>query len=283
MGTSRTINQKVEGQPLQLWKGSDGTFPKPGELIEIHGHANLTMQDRRTLNLLMTNAWPRITENIEHTIPKSVLRGDHNSNDRLGDTIERLMQTIVTVNVIRDGKPTDLRVQLLGPTYENRDDTGKLYYRFLPEMIEIISMSDHWARLQAQVMLALSSKYAQALYEMIQKRAGLKSKFREDFTLDEIRSILGVPKGKMVRWPDLRRFCIEPAEKEVAALSSCHVKIEPIKHGRQTIGVRMAWWPKDEQGLKLVYKEIERHKTGRKARIAGKVHKDVGEQEELSL
>jgi hypothetical protein len=45
----------------------------------------------------------------------------------------------------------------------------------------------------------------------------------------------------------------------------------------------MAWWPKDEQGLKLVYKEIERHKTGRKARIAGKVHKDVGEQEELSL
>jgi len=38
----------------------------------------------------------------------------------------------------------------------------------------------------------LSSKYAQALYEMLCKRAGLTSKFSETFYLEDIRAFLGV-------------------------------------------------------------------------------------------
>jgi hypothetical protein len=281
--SGRTINQKVEGEPLKLWEGGDGSFPKPGELIEIHGHASMTMQDRRTLNLLLTNAWPRITEDVEHVIKKSVLRGDRPGNERLSDTIDRLMKTIVEIKVTRDGKPARRKVQLLGPTDEHRDDLGNLYYRFLPELIEIITLSDHWARLQAQAMLALTSKYSQALYEMIQKRAGLTSKFREDFTIPEIRSVLGVPEGKMTRWADLYRFAIEPAEKQVATLSSCHVRIEPIKKGRLVVGVRMAWFPKDEEGLKLVYTQIEHQKTERRARKDKKKKRGMLGQGELGL
>jgi hypothetical protein len=283
MSAGITVSQKIIGEPLKLWEGAEGSFPKPGELIEIHGHALLTMQDRRTFNLLLTNAWPRITDDIEHVIKKSILRGDRPGNERLTETIKRLMQTLVEINIVRDGKPTRRIVQLLGPTDENRDDSGNLFYRFPKQLIEIISQSDHYARLQAQVLLALSSKYSQNLYEMIQKRAGLRSKFQEEFTIPEIRSILGVADGKMVRWPDLRRFCIEPAVREVAALSSCHVRIEPVTYKTQTIAVKMAWWPKDETGLAETYAEIERHKAGRKARISGKVEKIELEQEELGL
>jgi hypothetical protein len=38
----------------------------------------------------------------------------------------------------------------------------------------------------------------------------------------------------------------------------------------------MIWFPKDEQGLKAAYTEVQRHKAGRKARIAGGVEKIVG-------
>jgi hypothetical protein len=31
----------------------------------------------------------------------------------------------------------------------------------------------------------------------------------------------------------------------------------------------MVWFPKDDQGLKAAYTEIQRHKAGRKARIGG--------------
>jgi hypothetical protein len=279
MSKSRTTSQKVIGEPLKLWEGEDGSFPKPGELIEIHGHAQFTMQDRRTLNLLLTNAWPRITEQVEHSIKKSILRGDRPGNDRLGESIMRLMQTLVEVKTIRDGRPHTKWIQRLGPSEVSRDDTGNLYYRFLPELIEIIIQSDHWARLQAQAMLALTSKYSIALYEMIQKRAGLTNKFSEDFTIDGIRSILGVPDGKMTKWADLYRYAIEPAEKQVSTLSSCHVRIDPIKKGRLITGVRLAWWPKDEEGLKLVYEEIEKRKADRRTHRAERKNR----QEELNL
>jgi len=237
------------------------------------------MQDRRTLNLLLTNAWPRITEQVEHSIKKSILRGDRPGNDRLGESIMRLMQTLVEVKTIRDGRPHTKWIQLLGPSEVSRDDTGNLYYRFLPELIEIIIQSDHWARLQAQAMLALTSKYSIALYEMIQKRAGLTNKFSEDFTIDGIRSILGVPDGKMTKWADLYRYAIEPAEKQVSTLSSCHVRIDPIKKGRLITGVRLAWWPKDEEGLKLVYEEIEKRKADHRTHRAERKNR----QEELNL
>jgi hypothetical protein len=180
----RTVKQPIIGAPLRLWSGEDGSFPKPGELVEIRNGARLTKHDRRTLNLLLANAWSRITEDVEHVFKKSVLRGDHAFNDRIAETIDRLMTTLVEIQVIRDGKPARRKVQLLGPTDEHRDPAGNLYYRFLPELIEIIAQSDHWARLQTEVMVALSSKYSQTLYEMIQKRARLKSKHSEDFTLD---------------------------------------------------------------------------------------------------
>jgi hypothetical protein len=50
------------------------------------------------------------------------------------------MKTLVVLKIMRDGRLSDLKVQLLGPTVEKRDDSGNLYYRFLPELIEIISL-----------------------------------------------------------------------------------------------------------------------------------------------
>ena len=271
MTTGRTIKQPVLGEPLKLWSGGEGSFPKPGELVEIKGGNHLTQTDRRIWNLMMVNAWPRIAEPVEHVIKKSILKGDRNGNERLADTVERLMTTLVEITVQRDGKPARRKVQLLGPTDEHRDDSGNLYYRFLPELISIIKQSDHWARLHAQVMLAMSSKYSLSLYEMIQKRAGYIHKTQDRFTLEEFREYLGVPEGKLMRYPDLRRYCIEPAVTEVSALSDFHVRIEPVKQARAVVGVEVFWSPKDEQGLKETYAELQRHKVGRKARIRGNV------------
>ena len=35
------------------------------------------------------------------------------------------------------------------------------------------------------------------------------------------------------------------------------------------VKLRLIWFPKDEQGLKAAYTGTQRHKAGRKARIAG--------------
>ena len=67
------------------------TLVKPGELVDLVEVTPLTLADRRIYNQLLENAWDAIEKPVTHVIAKSDLRGSHNSNDRVGSSIERLM------------------------------------------------------------------------------------------------------------------------------------------------------------------------------------------------
>ena len=92
-----------EGNPLDP-NDETATMIKPGELIDFREMQPLTLYDRRCYNLLVANAWDEIEEDEDHVIPKAVLRGSHDSNDRIRDMVHRLMSTIVEMDVMRDGK-----------------------------------------------------------------------------------------------------------------------------------------------------------------------------------
>jgi hypothetical protein len=142
---------------------------KPGELIDVLD-MSLTLADRRIYNLLIENAWERIGEDVTHRIPKAELRGSHEGGERLADSIDRLMRTIVRVRVEQDGRPAVMKVTLLSRTTAHDDAAGLLYYRFDAELRRIIQDSRVFARLRKEVMFAFTSKYALALYEMGEKR-----------------------------------------------------------------------------------------------------------------
>jgi hypothetical protein len=268
----RTLRQRTTGNPVDPMDGS-ASMVKPAELVDVIELTPLTLVDRRTYNLLIAHAWDRIDEDVEHSIPKAVLRGTHESNDRLADTIRRLMAAQVEVRIIRDGKRYRQSIHLLATVArpEDEGEDGNVYYRFPTELREIIQQSAIFARLQTAVMFCFSSKYALALYEMIQKRGNLTSKHAEDFGVDEFRGLLGVPHGKLLPFQHLRERALVPAVDEVNALSSFRVQLDAIRQGRKVVKLRLIWFAKDEQGLKLAYAEVERHKAGCKARGAGKV------------
>ena len=108
----KTTDRRVIGFPLD--PNMHGEMVKPGELIDIREISPLTLTDRRIYNLLIANAWDRIIEPVEHVIDKSDLRGTHNGNERIEDSIRRLMSAIAEVKIMRDGKVAVKRVQLLG-------------------------------------------------------------------------------------------------------------------------------------------------------------------------
>ena len=270
LSRSRTLRQRTTGNPLDP---NDGTASliKPGELVDVVEMTPLTLVDQRTYNLLIAYAWDHIDEDVEHSIPKAALRGTHESNDRLSDTIRRLMAGQVEVRIVRDGKRYLRSIHLLGTVDRPEDEAedGNVYYRFPAEWREIMEKSDIFARLQTEVMFCFTSKYALALYEMIQKRGNLKHKHVEEFAPAELRGLLGVPKGKLREFDGLRRFALIPAVDEVNALSGHMVQIDAVRHGRKVVKLRLIWFPKDEQGLKAAYTEVQKHKAGRKARIGG--------------
>ena len=272
MGT-RVVDEASAATLKPFWTiearlGPDSLI-KPGELIDLVEVTPLTLTDRRIYNLLLENAWDSIDKPVTHTIGKAGLRGSHNSNDRIGESIERLMAAIVKVKVTKDGEASIERVQLLGGNVEYETPDGMLLYEIPPRLRRIIKDSTIFARLHKQVMFALSSKYALTLYEMVQKRGNLTYRSSEEFSLDEIRAILGVPKGKLGTWSNLYNRAIRPALEEVNQLSDHLVEIEPLKAGRKVTRVRLKWWKKDSGGLHDVARELSGSKIGRRARREG--------------
>jgi hypothetical protein len=283
MSEGRTLRQRTIGNPLDP-NDASGSMVKPAELVDVVELTPLTLVDRRTYNLLIAHAWDRIDEDVEHAIPKAVLRGTHKGDERLSDTIQRLMAGQVEVRIIRDGKRYLQSIHLLGTVArpEDEDEDGNVYYRFPAEWREIIRQSSIFARLQTEVMFCFSSKYALALWEMIQKRGNLKHKNTDEFAPDELRRMLGVPRGKLKEFSHFRQKVLIPAVDEVNALSSHMVQIDAVRHGRKVVKLRLIWFAKDEQGLKAAYCEVQRHKAGRKARLAGMVERLAGPAADLN-
>jgi hypothetical protein len=274
---SRSLRQRTTGNPLDP-NDQTSSMVKPAELVDVVELTPLTLIDRRSYNLLIAHAWDRIDEDVEHAIPKVALRGTHESNDRLSDTVQRLMAAQIEVRIIRDGKRYLQSIHLLDTVArpEDEDEDGNVYYRFPAQLRDIIRQSDIFARLQTDVMFCFTSKYALTLWEMIQKRGGLKHKNTEEFTPAELRKMLGVPYGRLRDFSSFRRFVLIPAVAEVNALSSFMVQIDAIRHGRKVVKLRLMWFAKDEQGLKAAYSEVQRHKVGRSARLAGTVERLAG-------
>lgn len=249
-----------------------GEMVKPSELIEVKGAAKLSLADRRLFNILLHNAFgPDLgTENRRFEIPLSELRDTHDSNDRLVQSIEALMTTVVTMR--RADGSTD-RVQLLG--WNNLTDPkrrhGTLKYSIPPELAVLLRDSLVFAKLEMEVLRAFTSKYALALYEAVARRVRLQHISSETFDLDNFRELLGVEHDKLTTFGNLNQFAIKPALLEVNALSDFLIGVAPVKQGRRVVGVKIGWSVKDIEGRKAAYAELQRSRIGRKSRVTGSV------------
>lgn len=260
----RTLNQRPR----------PGEMIKPAELIEITGVSNsMSLTDRRTYNALVHNAFgpTMAVRGQEFRIPISELRGRHKGNERISDTIKRLMQTVVTVR-LEDGRTR--RVQLLGGNDMDDEDRpgGMLTYTFDHRLVAILKNSTVFGKLEIAVMMAFTSSYALALYEAVARRYRMKESTKsEKLNLDQFREMIGVAPGKLETFGNLNLKAIKPAVAEINALAAFRVDIEPITSGRKVTGVSLTWWGKTDEELRDAWDEVHRPKLGRRARISGTV------------
>jgi hypothetical protein len=134
----------------------------------------------------------------------------------------------------------------------------------------ILATSSRWGRIKAEVVCAMSSKYAIALYEMVQLRGNLERAV-ERFSVERFRDLIGVPPGTYERGNDLLRYVVDPAVLEVNGLSEFGIRIEVERaHLRAPISaVSLAWWRKQGDAFRATFQERQRSKVGRKARLRG--------------
>ncbi len=151
------------------------------------------------------------------------------------------MKTIVTVpDLDQRGMTAGQNVQILSTTTITDDDDdpfGQVIYEFSPAMRAIIRDSTLWGRVRSAVVFAFTSKYALALYELLTARVNLTHVSREEFSVEDLRALLGVPEKKLRRIPHLLQRVIAPAALEVNGLAHFGVEIEPIRKGGKQRGL----------------------------------------------
>lgn len=247
-----------------------GEMLKPKELLELRGTGPLSLQDRRVFNALVENAWgPKLGVGGHwFEIDTGRLRDQTYRNFRLAASLERLMRTICVVRS-DDGTVEERTALLSSNVLSTTASGGTLRYKFTEELAALLRDSTIFAKLDLEVMRSFSSKYAFSLYEAISRRARMKHRFTEEITVEDLRDLLGVEEGKLATFKNLNSRAIQPAVTEVNAISPYRVGIEPRKVGRRVASVIMGWNVKGEDELREAQREIERHRTGRKARVEG--------------
>jgi hypothetical protein len=250
-------------------KPTQGEMLKPSELIELKGTGKLTLEDRRLFNLLIENAWgPKLADpGAWFEVSTTDLKTDGESNVRLRSSIERLMTTLVRVQLPEGG---ERRLQLLSTnelvTTSNR---GVFRYTFPPKMAELLKDSTIFAKLDLEVMRGFSSKYAFSLYEAISRRLRQRYVFTEELSISELRELLGVEPNKLTAYKSLKARAIDPAVEEVNAIAPFDVTLQPRVSGRKVISYILGWNIKTEGRLRDAYKELHYSRVGRKERLTG--------------
>ena len=245
-----------------------GEMIKPSETIDVAFAEGLTLNDRRCWNALIANAFgPDMRDDEkDYRIDLSVLRSNHNGDERVEDTIEKLMRTIARCKM-PNGSIT--RFQLLGGN--NMGDPtrlrGELTYSFDKRLIAAVRDSVSFGKLEIAVMAAFNSKYALALYEHVSRRVNLRNVFHEEYSVERLREILDVHEGQLKAFGNLKQRAIVPAIKEINLWAPFTITIAYKKTGQRVTDITLHWYPKDVAGRRKAQEELEKSKIGRKARM----------------
>jgi len=255
-------------------------FPKPAELIEITGTSGLEAQDRALMNALYKHAHDSgdlAKPGARWALSLAELQfGTHESLDRVRQSLSRLLGVQISVTFLDPdtGEEMVLQTVLFEHFITSKKGATNASLRFaIPEELRrILARSGRWGRIKAEVVHAMSSKYAMALYELLRLRANMDNCV-ETFSYDRFRSLLGVPPGTYTRGDDFFKKVIDPAVLEVNGLSEMGCQIDLFRvHSRAAITkVTVGWWRKDDDGQRSAIQELNRSKLGRKARLRGKV------------
>ena len=253
-----------------------------GEVAEIRfpEGRGLSLLASKLFVQLMDLAGADVAEDRGHRAPMASLNWGKRELAEIEAATRELHRTTVELSVnTRNGKRRRSGVVLSDVDRPDDEDAqGEIEWRFSKTFRYVIANSRHWAAISARAVLAMESKYAVWLYQLAALHAG-RDRVSEDWDLADLRERLGASAPTWRRWQDFKRKILEPACAEINQLTGVGVAWEPIKRRRKIVGVRLSTWRKSAVEIAEAAAELDRHRTGRKARRDGLVERLDAERE----
>ena len=184
-----------------------------------------TAKDRKLWPVLLHNAWQDDEKlSQEHHIPISKIvhlfteHGCDSSTRWIWESAKRLSKThIEWVNVEHNKrKAVGFSVLLASAIIERDELTGlfTLSYTIPEPLCRLLKDPVQYGRIQTQLLLSLSSKYAVSLYEILTTIINRK-KPELRVSIDQLRQIFKVADDKLTKWSHLKMRALDPAVEEL--------------------------------------------------------------------
>lgn len=233
-----------------------------------------TAQGLKLLLLLIGAAGGRLGDDVQHKLRLADLKEIPGIQNHSRETIRALFIELCSAVMVYEDEIT--KDEIIGGFVDEMQVTGRdsnsrdLYVRwwFGRTFRRIAAESNHWAIIDRQTALTLRSKFSILLFQYVSSLVNLNHVTRKVFTVDELRSVLGVDVNKLTRWFDFRRCALEPAISEISQLSRFVLTYTPQKVGRNVVRVVVSWEAKDE--LRSTRRVLNYSKVGHKERREGR-------------
>ena len=262
IAADRAYNETKTVLPAEVARGVYIENPPSAEALKL-------------MHLLIGRASGRMADDVRHELRLADIKKIDGMRNHSRTTLRKLFVELSGAVMVFDD--TEAQCEIIGGFL----DRAKLDYRhevsddllvawwFGGAFREMAEKSCHWAILDRQTVFALSSKYSILLFQHIASMVNFDHVTSKTFTVAELRSVLGVPDGKMPRWNDVNRFALKPAIAEVNQTSRLTLTATPHKIGRTVAKVKIAWEEKPQEAKQEAKRELDRPKVGRKARRDG--------------
>ena len=228
-----------------------------------------SLQALKLQDVLMKNAGGKIADDQWHELPLATFKQVKGFRNLTHEDVVRLFEELrsVTMRHVNTAEGHTAIYCLIAVGRVDTDEgQGRLRYKFDDEFRKIVEQSNLYAILDYRAGLAMSSRYAHRLHEMISFRAARERQI-ERFTVEDLRARLGVQTGKLSTWGNFRKFALDAAIDEVNQSSRFSVSYRITKRERRkTAEVELSWEIKEV--LADAKREQEAHSVARKGRRA---------------
>lgn len=229
----------------------------------------------KVLIALIDKAGPNIAEDVYHEIRLRELNkrpGIRNHDRRqIRDTLTLLAEAIMHIDQPQ-WACEEIGSVVPHATIDYRDEAdGDLTIRwtFGHPFIRLAAESDLYAKLDNAALFAMRSRYAIALLRHCSAHFEKTKTARQEFAVDHLRQVLGVPNGRHKRFSHLNHRALAPAIAEINATSRWTLEATPHKTGRTVTSVTISWTEKPLAEKREAKAELDRHSAGRRQRQDG--------------
>lgn len=232
-----------------------------------------SLQGLKLMHLMIATAGGRMADDVRHEIRLADIRSVEGMKNHDRASIQSLFEELSAMVMTYDDTETMLVAigGLLDHTVLNyrHEASGEILvsWYFGRMFRDMAAKSNHWAILDRQTVYHLGSKYSVLLFQHIASLVNLNHVSNKTFSVPELRSVFGIPDGKVKRFADLKKDVLTPAINEINHLSRLDLKATPKKIGRTIVAIEISWSVKPDPSA--AKRELDSAKVGRKERREG--------------